>query len=67
MTICIPCLNNNKSNEAAIAKAEQRGKEWAKNNNLTSFVMVKMKNGAYSYKAASEDLSNFEPLYTVYL
>lgn len=64
---CIPCLNKNKSNEAAIAKAEARGRKWAKDNGLTSFIMVKMKNGAYSYKGVNEDLSNFEPLYTVYL
>jgi hypothetical protein len=63
---CTTCQQSNPEN-AKIEIAVIRGKKWAKEKELTSFMLVKMVNGAYSYKALTDDLTNFEEIGIYYL
>lgn len=67
MSDCIPCQKANSPIEAKIAKAEQRGRVWAAENNQSSFHIVKQINGAYTWKDPKADISRFELITTVYV
>jgi hypothetical protein len=62
MSNCINCQQQGDPEEAKRQVAIARGKAWAKDKGLSSFVLVKMVNGAYSWKNPADDLNRFEVL-----
>lgn len=66
MPKCTPCQLNN-PDAAKLARATECGIKYAKDKGATMFAIVRMVNGAYTYKLPDEDMSSFEFINWVFI